>query len=213
MIYELRIYTLYPGKQPEYLRYQGEVGRPIRGDKYGKLEGCWTTEIGALNQYVHLWSYPDAGERVRLRAALQQDERWVNEFVRKSQPMIMQQENMILYPVDGVPFAPPESGQHVYELRSYRAHPGRLPEWLKLFKEILPTRRKYSTPVSLWTSDVGSLNRAVHLWAYNDLNHRAQVRSTVLQDPAWQEFLPASAQHLLEMTSTVMVPTSWSPLQ
>ena len=49
MIYELRIYTLYPGKQPEYLRYQGEVGRPIRGDKYGKLEGCWTIEIGPPN--------------------------------------------------------------------------------------------------------------------------------------------------------------------
>lgn len=49
MIHELRIYTLYPGKQAEYLRLQKEVSRPIRGDKYGKLEGCWTTEIGPLN--------------------------------------------------------------------------------------------------------------------------------------------------------------------
>ena len=127
--------------------------------------------------------------------------------------MILQQENMILDPVEGVPFTPPEGSNHIYELRSYRAHPGRLPEWLKLFTGILPTRRKYSTPVCLWTSDVGSLNRAVHLWAYNDLNHRAEVRSTVLKDPAWQEFLPASAPNLLEMTSTVMVPTGWSPLQ
>jgi hypothetical protein len=39
MIYELRTYTLQPGKQGEYLKLNAEIGRPIRGDKYGKLEG------------------------------------------------------------------------------------------------------------------------------------------------------------------------------
>ena len=57
MIYELRTYTLMPGKQGEYLKLNGEIGRKIRGDKYGKLEGYWSTEFGTLNQLVHLWSY------------------------------------------------------------------------------------------------------------------------------------------------------------
>jgi len=39
MIYELRTYTLMPGKQGEYLKLNSESGRPIRGDKYGKHEG------------------------------------------------------------------------------------------------------------------------------------------------------------------------------
>ncbi len=50
MIYELRTYTLLPGKQGEYLKLNGEIGRKIRGDKYGKLEGYWSTELGTLNQ-------------------------------------------------------------------------------------------------------------------------------------------------------------------
>jgi len=39
MIYELRTYTLIPGKQGEYLKLNAEVGRPTRGQKYGTLEG------------------------------------------------------------------------------------------------------------------------------------------------------------------------------
>jgi len=31
MIYELRTYTLIPGKQGEYLKLNAEVGRPTRG--------------------------------------------------------------------------------------------------------------------------------------------------------------------------------------
>ena len=46
MIHELRTYTLVPGKQGEYLKLSGDVGRKARGDKYGKLEGHWFTEFG-----------------------------------------------------------------------------------------------------------------------------------------------------------------------
>lgn len=44
MIHELRRYTLRPGTQAEYLKHSTEVGRKIRGDRYGKLEGYWTAE-------------------------------------------------------------------------------------------------------------------------------------------------------------------------
>ena len=66
MIYELRTYTLIPGKQPQYLKLNGEVGRKVRGDKYGKFEGGWTTEFGTINQYVHLWGYADLDDLPRL---------------------------------------------------------------------------------------------------------------------------------------------------
>ena len=70
MIHELRTYTLAPGKQGEYVKLASEVSRKIRGDKYGKLEGYWTTEFGTLNQVVHLWNYADLNERERLRGEL-----------------------------------------------------------------------------------------------------------------------------------------------
>ena len=51
------------------------------GRHYGKLEGYWSTEIGPLNQVMHLWSYTDLNERARLRAELAKNQRWTQEYM------------------------------------------------------------------------------------------------------------------------------------
>jgi len=65
--------TLKPGTLPEFLRLSAEIGRPIRGDRYGTLVGSWTTELGGLNRYVHLWTYGSLDERERLRTEMGQN--------------------------------------------------------------------------------------------------------------------------------------------
>ena len=55
MVYELRCYTLAPGKMPEYLKAAETIGRPARGQNYGVNHGYWTAEFGVLNQIWHLW--------------------------------------------------------------------------------------------------------------------------------------------------------------
>ena len=211
MIHELRTYTLMPGKQAEYLKLNQEVGRPTRGDKYGKLEGSWTTESGTLNQFVHLWNYPSLDERDRLRAELQKNDAWSKEYVPRIRPMLVAQENKILSAQ--LPLKPPADGPHVYELRSYRTHVGKAGEWLGLFKAIMPVREKYSKNVGLWQTEVAQLNEVVHMWAYRDLNHRVEVRGNVMKDPEWQGFLAKSAPLLAEMRSVALVPAPSSPMQ
>lgn len=211
MIHELRTYTLVPGKQAEYLKLNAEVGRPIRGDAYGKLEGSWTTEFGVLNRFVHLWNYQSLDERDRLRAELAKKDAWTTQYLPKIRPLIVAQENKFLSPQ--LPLTPPAEPGNLYELRWYRAHPGRAGEWLALFKGILPVREKYSKNVGLWQTEAGQLNEVVHLWAYRDLNHRAQVRADVLKDPAWQEFLGKSAPLLAEMHAVILVPSPASPMK
>lgn len=210
MIYELRTYTLIPGKQAEYLALNREIGRPTRGDKYGKLEGSWTTEIGPLNRFVHLWSYPSLDERARLRGELAKNPDWTQGYLPKIRPLMLAQENKILSPV--LPLKPPTASGHVYELRWYRTQVGKAPEWLGLFKEIMPVRERYSPNVGVWQTEMGQLNEVVHLWAYRDLNHRAEVRARALQDPAWQAFLGKAAPLLIDMQSMVMVPAPASPM-
>src|SRR5216117_3439056 len=134
MIYELRTYTLQPGKQGEYLKLNAEVGRKIRGDNYGKFEGGWTAEFGMLNQYVHLWSYADLNERERLRGELAKNQQWAKEYVANIRPLLLAQENKILSSV--TPFKPPTDSGNIYELPWYRAHPGKLGEWLNLAKGV-----------------------------------------------------------------------------
>ena len=55
MIYELRTYTVKPGTLGEMVKAASTVSRDIRKDDYGKLEGYWSSEIGALNQVMHMW--------------------------------------------------------------------------------------------------------------------------------------------------------------
>ena len=211
MIYELRTYTLPPGKQAEYIKLSSEVGRKARGDRFGKLEGHWYTEFGTLNQVVHLWAYPDLNERDRLRGELAKHDDWTKGYLPQIRGMLLAQENKILSPQ--VAFKPPASEGNIYELRTYRTAVGRAGEWLAHFKAILPVREKYSKNVCLWQTEMGQLNEVVHLWAYKDLNERAAVRAKVMQDPEWQGFLSKATPILAEMRSIAMHPSPHSPLK
>ncbi len=211
MIYELRTYTLIPGTQGEYLKLNKEIGRAVRGDRYGKLEGSWTTEFGTLNQYVHLWCYPSLDERERLRAELAKNAEWTKGYLPKIRPLMLAQENKILSAV--VPLTPPADTGNVYELRCYRTHVGKAPEWLAHFKTVLPVRDKYTRRVGLWQTEMGQLNEVVHMWVYRDLNARAAARATMAQDPAWQEFLKVTPPLLVNMQAIVLNPAPSSPMR
>ncbi len=211
MIYELRTYTLMPGKQAEYLKQSSEVGRKVRGDKYGKLEGFWTTEFGTLNQVVHLWSYASLDERDRLRGELAKNEEWTKGYLPQTRALLVAQENKILSAQ--VPLKPPAGDGHLYELRWYRTQVGKAPEWLGHFKAALPVREKYSPIVGLWQTEMGQLNEVVHLWAYRDLNERVGVRAKTSQDPQWQAFLGKGYPLLLEMKSIILSPAPHSPMK
>jgi NIPSNAP protein len=211
MIHELRTYTLAPGTQGQYLKNSAEIGRKIRGDNYGKLEGFWSTEFGTLNRVVHLWTFENLNERERLRGELAKNEEWTKVYLPQTRGALLAQENKILSVV--LPLKPPAESGHVYELRWYRAHVGKLGEWISHFKGIMPTREKYSKNVGVFQTEAGQLNEVVHLWAYKDLNDRAAVRGKVLQDPEWQTFLGKSAPLLVDMKSIILNPAPHSPMK
>jgi hypothetical protein len=211
MIHELRTYTLKAGTLPEVIKNSSTISRAIRKDDYGKLEGYGSTEIGPLNQVMHLWSYADLNERARLRAELAKNPRWLSEYVPLIRPNLVRQDIRLLNPVLG-PIAP-ASAPNVYELRNYRARPGAVRQWVDLIMRTMPVREKYSKCVGMWITEAGQPNEACHIWAYKDLNHRAQVRAEVVKDPGWQAFLVESAPLLDEMHSTIMLPAPHSPLK
>ena len=93
MLYELRTYTMRPGMAPQAAAHSADVGRAVRGDDYGKLEGYWLSEIGPLNQVMHLWSYADANARMAAKAALGENQAWRDDYLPKMRPMLVRQPN------------------------------------------------------------------------------------------------------------------------
>jgi hypothetical protein len=104
MIVEERIYTLRPGEVPEYLRRYEEAGLNIQRPTLGRMVGYFSTEVGPLNQIVHLWAYRDMAERHERREGLTANADW-RAYVKTVRPLIVSQESKILIPAR---FSPPQ---------------------------------------------------------------------------------------------------------
>jgi hypothetical protein len=216
MIYELRTYTPVTGAADPYLALFREIGLRVRGDRYGRHIGTWKTEFGVVEQVVHLWSYADMSERDRLKDAVRIEEpRWMGEYVPNIRTLMHpEQQSQILRLVDGVPLTPPPgAGSHVYELRTYQLHAAQAPVWARRFTAALPARTQHSHLVALWTSDLGDLNQAYHLWAYDSLDQRMTARARAAEDPAWQAFERGTAEMIVRRHSSILLPDACSPLR
>ena len=212
MIYELRTYTVKPGGLGDMIKAASTVSRDVRGDNYGKLEGYWFTEIGPLNQVMHMWSYNSYEERTKLRAELAKNPRWTGEYTPLIFPLLVRQDVRLLNAIKP-PVAPASSG-NIYEFRNYRARTGgAVRQWIEAFTGVLPEREKYSKIVGLWQTETGQPNEVCHIWAYSSLDARAEARGAALKDPAWQAFLTKGPGLLDEMHSTIMLPAPHSPLK
>lgn len=96
-IVEQRDYHVHTGKLPELLHLYETEGIPIQREVLGGLVGAFTTDVGALSTYTHLWRYASYAEREERRAALQARDDW-KAFLAKIQPLIHTQHSRILVP-------------------------------------------------------------------------------------------------------------------
>lgn len=97
MIYEERIYCLYPKKVGEFLKIYEEQGLEVHRKILGNMIGYFTTDVGRLNQVVHLWAFKSHDDRARRRARLVKNADW-HRCVDQLVPLIISQENRILVP-------------------------------------------------------------------------------------------------------------------
>lgn len=96
MLYEMRIYTVQPGKVGELQALFEKEGLPIIKE-HSKLVGWWSTEVGPLNQVVHLWAYENAGHREQVRAKVNGDPR-LTAYRNQVLALLVTQSNMLLTP-------------------------------------------------------------------------------------------------------------------
>ena len=74
MIIEMRTYTLKPGNIPTFEeRFASALH--IR-EKFSKLAAFWHTEVGPLNQVIHVWPYDSLDQRAAVRAEASKAEGW-----------------------------------------------------------------------------------------------------------------------------------------
>jgi hypothetical protein len=102
VIVEQRDYHVYTGKLPELVRLYETEGTALQQEFLGTFVGAFTTDVGELSTYTHIWGYESFADREERRALLQGDERW-KAFLAKIQPLIHTQRSRIMIPTSFSP--------------------------------------------------------------------------------------------------------------
>lgn len=205
MIYEIRTYTVLPTTLAEVEKRFAEVIEVRK--KYSELCAFWHTDIGPLNQVVHMWAYKDLAERARARAESRKEPNWppnIREFVTD-----MRSEVVVPFP--SLPPVKPGKVGPYFELRYYTLRMGALPAVTRNWEERLPERMKRSPLVLAGGVEFGRANGFVHIWAYNSLDQRAEVRAKAIKDGIWPP--PGGRENLMTQESMILLPAAFSPLQ
>ncbi len=205
MIVEIRTYTLQPGTTAQFEERFG-AALPVRA-KVSPLAAFWHTEVGPLNQVIHVWPYETMDERTRLRAEATKAPGWppnVREFV-------VDQKSQIFIPAPFSPKLEPRQLGGIYEIRMYTLKPGAIPNQIERWAGAIGERVKLSPLAFAGHSELGDLNIWCHIWAYKDAADRFAIRDKARKEGIWPPRGGQPGQTLIQQNMLV-VPASFSPL-
>ena len=103
----------------------------------------------------------------------------------------------------------------IVEQRTYLFHAGRIPEFLSLYEQggaLALQKRILGNLIGYFVAEMGELNQTVHLWGYDSLDERARRRGELMQEQVWRDFLKAALPMVVRQQSTILLPTSFSPI-
>jgi NIPSNAP protein len=206
MIIEMRTYTLRPGTIAEVVKRFGEA-LPAR-EKHGRqLAAVWQSEVGPLNQFIHVWAYDSLEHRTATRGAAMKDPGWpppISEF-------IVEMKNEVFVTA---PFSPPLEPRQIgplFEIRQYTLSPGSIPGLIERWSEKIEGRQKFSPLVAGMYSEFGALNKWVHIWAYKDANERNSVRAAASATGQWPARNPPGV--VVKQENAFVMPAACSPIR
>ena len=204
MIYEFRTYTLHPRSLPEFLKRWTEA-LPKRLE-YSPLSAFWYTEIGPLNQVIHVWGYKDTNERAKIRADVVKAGIWPP----KTSEFIAEMRSDILEPLPFSPKLEPSNHGPFFEMRSYTMQAGTMGQMAAGWEKHLPARTAMSPLIGVYTSDIGGLNQWVHIWAYKSLDERVAVRKAAMAKGVWP---PPSPTPMVRQETKILLAAPFSPVK
>lgn len=204
MIYEMRTYELEIAQVPEFEnRFAKKLPHRL---EFSTLAGLWHTEIGTLNQVVHIWPYEDLNKRAEIRKKAVEAGSWPPD----TSGVVLSMRSEVLIPA---PFMKAPKEQNIgplYELRAYTYPPGSMPRVLEAWGNSIAKREELSPLAGCWTSDIGDLNRLIHLWAYKSFEERINIRKQAVDTGIWP---PKSGVLPLKQETKLLFAASCSPMQ
>lgn len=209
MSYEIHTFDVVPGSLLFAEKHLMEALESAGESRY--LVAAWRTEIGPLNQVIHIYGRESAvnasKQQIRAREIL-----WTSAA---SSEHIVECKARLMAPLA---FSPPpglgECGPY-YEIRSYQFRADDFPEIERGWAARIEDRVRSSPVWAVWRSIDDGPSTLVHIWPYRSLDQRAEVRRLV---GGWSRTdiprgAPRGNYRFLRQETVVAVPTHYSPAQ
>jgi hypothetical protein len=102
----------------------------------------------------------------------------------------------------------------IVEERTYTLKPGTLHLYYEDYnpRGLAIQTRALGCLLGYFHTEIGELNKVVHLWGYASLAERERRRNQLAQDPEWIAYLKQSPDIVTAMESRILVPAPFSPM-
>lgn len=207
MIYEVRTYRLKPRMVPEFIKVFGEAYENGR-KQLSPLAAFFYSEIGPLNEVIHIWPYKDVAERDAVRAEAVKTGVWPPAVT----DMIHHMNSEIFKPFPFFDaFLSGDQGP-LFEYRYYMVNNGTMPGIIKGWEDSIGPRQELSPCAMAMHTDLGDLNKYIHIWPYKSFEHRQQVRDEATAKGIWPpKGSPKGA--LVTQDNKLLLAAPFSPLR
>ena len=204
MIYEFRTYQISTGSLNNVLdKFREKINER---NKISKIGAFWYTEIGPLNEIIHVWPYNDMEHRNRSREQAIKEKVWPPDSAK----YMVSMNTEFWKPVS---FSPKWKERNIgpfFEMRIYTFPFNEIDKMLSAWEEKIDDRNKLAPLVGAFVSEVGDVNKFMHIWAYKSLQHRTEAREK-FSSIGWPP--KSEGKPPIKMENKIVLPSDFSPIQ
>ena len=223
--YEMRVYYAAEGKFEDlHARFRNVTMKLF--EKHGMVNvGYWTPIDNSENKLIYVLSYPSKEARAKAWKEFGADPEWkaAAKASEANGRLVAKAESTLLQCTDYSPaMTPSKAGeQRVFELRTYKTPPGKLPDLnkrfrdhtLKLFSKHGMTHIGYWQPIE---ARKGADDTLIYILAHKSKEAAENSFKAFRADTDWIAAKKASEENgslTTKVESVLMVPTDYSPLK
>ena len=103
----------------------------------------------------------------------------------------------------------------IVEERTYTVKPGTVHQYYADYnpRGLEIQQRILGNLIGYFHTEIGELNKIVHLWGYDSLAEREKRRALLAADPGWQAYLQQSPDIIVAMETRILLPAPFSPIR
>ena len=204
MIYEFRTYQVKPGSIPIVIeRFKEKIDNRNTVSNIGAF---WFTEIGPLNEIIHIWPYKDMEHRNKSR----QDAIEKNFWPPATSDYIVKMKAEFWKPVSFSPKFKTRDIGPFFEMRTYTFPPNEIEKMLPAWEQNIEARNNLAPLVGAFVCEIGEINKFMHVWAYKSLQHRTEAREQ-FSSIGWPP--KSNAKPPIYMENKIVIPADFSPIK